>query len=131
MAPHFLLHRQKNCHGKFHYSTQYASDAQTPASLGFSAVRLIEERRTVTQVCCTGNSIVRWISWSVSNDSAEERQCRLPSTSIWAEGDSLFSKQSQEVLCFHWQRYGSRDGIRAAVSTARSMTGIWLWYSLK
>jgi len=80
MAPHFLLHRQKNCHGKFHYSTQYASDAQTPASLGFSAVRLIEERRTVTQVCCTGNSIVRWTSWSVCNDSAEERRCRLPST---------------------------------------------------
>jgi hypothetical protein len=49
-------------------------------ALGFSAVRLIEERRTVTQVCCTGNSIVRWTSWSVCNDSAEERRCRLPST---------------------------------------------------
>src|ERR1700676_739282 len=66
-----------------------------------------------TKLIWTGNSIARWISWSVCNDSAEERQCRLRSTSIWEEGDSLFSKQSQEVLCFHGQRYGSRGGNRA------------------
>lgn len=28
------------------------------------------------------------------------KPCRLRSTSIWEEGDSLFTKQSQELLCF-------------------------------
>jgi Helix-turn-helix len=53
-----------------------------------------------------GNLIARWTSWSVSSDSAGVKQCHLRSTSIWEGGDRFFAKQSQEVLCFHGQRYG-------------------------
>jgi hypothetical protein len=47
-----------------------------------------------------GNFIARWISWNACNDSAGEKQCRLLSTLTWEGVDSLFAKQSQEVLYF-------------------------------
>src|ERR1022692_1530467 len=73
-----------------------------------SACRL---RMQPTSSCATkltwiGNFIARWTSLSVCNDSAGAKQCRLLSTSIWEEEDRFFTKQSQEVLCFQWQRYG-------------------------
>jgi hypothetical protein len=53
-----------------------------------------------TKLTWTGNSIALWTSWNVCNDSAGEKQYRLLSTLTWEEADSLFAKQSQEVLSF-------------------------------
>jgi hypothetical protein len=63
---------------------------------------LQEELRTYLHVTQGHLSI-----WSVYNDSAGAKRCRLRSTSIWEGGDSLLTKQSQEVLCFQWQRDGN------------------------
>jgi hypothetical protein len=37
---------------------------------------------SATRLTWTGNSIVRWTSWSVCNDSAVAKRCRLLSISI-------------------------------------------------
>jgi hypothetical protein len=41
---------------------------------------------------------VRWTNWSVYRGSAEEKTCRLLSTSIWGEGDNFLPNKAKKPL---------------------------------
>jgi hypothetical protein len=51
----------------------------------------------------TNNFIVAWTNWNGYKDDVEAKTYLLLSTSILAGGNRLFTKQSQEVLCFQSQ----------------------------
>jgi hypothetical protein len=46
---------------------------------------------------------VPWTNWNAYKDGVEEKTYLLLSTSILVEGNKLFAKESQEVLCFQSQ----------------------------
>ena len=85
----------------------------------------------VASVAVTSNSCQLGLCIERPNSisaSAGAKQCRLPSTSIWEGRNRRFAKQSQEVLCFQWLRYGSvlrsRLVINARVDDAAIMAAL-------